>query len=193
MKPPWIVNLPEYIIKNKLTSCLLYTKSELLQLLAPFPYFHLSPVIYNFGQVTWVTITAEGLPANLGLVDAAHMVGTAACGCLLAGRQCPLLLPFADTESFATVLVAGHARAMPLGRDYCRIIVSEDLQTWVAIPAVNHSPAGSWSIWKLRCLFFCYISRLKLKILFAANSPSSGRNRSVRHPEFMQDMLAGAV
>ena len=76
-------------------------------------------------------------------MDDAHTVGAAACGGLLAGRQGPLLLPSADTESFVTVLLAGHARAVPLGRDYCRIIISEDLQVWAAIPAVNHTLAGS--------------------------------------------------
>lgn len=43
-----------------------------------------------------------------------------------------MLLPSADTESFVTVLPAGHARAVPLGRDYCMLL----LQTWAANPAV---------------------------------------------------------
>lgn len=43
-----------------------------------------------------------------------------------------MLLPSADTEPFVTVLLAGHVRAVPLGRDYCILL----LQTWAANPAV---------------------------------------------------------
>lgn len=85
MMKPWRVNLSEYTIKKNPTFCLLYKNSELFQLLASFSY--LSPVVCYFCQVSWAMVISEGPSVLLGWVDAVHMVGAAASGSLLAGKQ----------------------------------------------------------------------------------------------------------